>query len=143
MSHYRKSNINLSNSDYLSSNDKVIHYLQNSASCSKTNVTSILRKPFSNNLSIQHRLRYCSENDSMSSSSSSVVDSLGRSDISIESSLPAHSNDITSNSSAEEEFDFNIGFEQLSNDDDDDDDDDFHEDRARVFNQYNSGRYDK
>ncbi|CAF2511276.1 unnamed protein product [Rotaria sp. Silwood2] len=132
---------NNTHEDYLSSNDKVIHYLQNSTgSSTKTNSLSMLRRsPSSNLYLLQNRLRYCSENDSISSSSSSVMDSLSRSDFSLESSLSdpiAHCSIFNSNISSEEEIDFNIGFDQISDDDDDDDDYDDNDDyNKKIFNK--------
>ena len=133
------------NKDYLSSNDKVINYLQNSTcSSTKNNSLSMLkRSPSSNFRILQHRLRYCSENDSISSSSSSVVDSLGRSECSFESNSSdpvAHCSLIASNMSSEEDIDFNIGFDQISDDDDDEDDNnDYDEFNYCNYNQKPSG----
>ncbi|CAF1099497.1 unnamed protein product [Rotaria sordida] len=141
MSLKRISNDNI-NGDYLSSNDKVIHYLQNSTgSSTKSNSLSMLkRSPSSNLYSLQHRLRYCSENDSISSSSSSVMDSLSRSDASLESSLSdpvAHCSIFNSNISSEEDIDFCIGFAQIDDDDDDYDDDD-EENNKYILNKKES-----
>ncbi|CAF4514927.1 unnamed protein product [Rotaria magnacalcarata] len=128
------------NKNYLCSNDKVIHYLQNSTfnSTKNTSVSMLKKSPSSNFRLLQPRLRYCSENDSVSSSLSSVGDSLGRSDYSFESDSSdpvAHCSLITSNISSEEDIDFNIGFDQISDDDDDDDDDDGNNDYDE-FNYY-------
>ncbi|CAF3306827.1 unnamed protein product [Rotaria socialis] len=129
------------NTNYLCSNDKVIHYLQNSTcSSTKNNSLSMLkRSPSSNFPLLQPRLRYCSENDSISSSLSSVVDSSGRSDYSFESNSSdpvAHCSLTTSNICSEEDIDFNIGFDQISDDDDDDDDDnDYAEFNYYIHNQ--------
>jgi len=119
----------------LSSNDKVIHYLHGSTN----NSLKMLGKTPSDNLfSIQqHRLRLSSEYDSLSSSSSSVIDSLSRSDTSIGSSSSdpiAQCSAISSNISSDEDLDFNIGFEQ--NDDDDDDEDEQH-----ISNKNNAGMF--
>jgi len=95
--------------DTLSSNDKVICYLQHSTN----NLFSIQ----------QHRLRCGSENDSSSSSSSSsITEILSGSDFSIESSLSdpvAHCSISSSNISSDEDLDFNMGFDQISDDEDD------------------------
>jgi len=124
MSLTRKSN------DCLSINDKVIHYLH----CSTNNSLKMLGKTTSNNLfTIQeHRLCSCSENDSLSSSSSSIMDSSSRSDFSTESSLSdpiVYGSIINSNISSDEDLDFNIGFEQISDD----------EDEQNVLNKNNAG----
>jgi excinuclease UvrABC ATPase subunit len=107
--------------DSVDVNDKVMHYLQNSTRYSPNNSLLILDK--SNNLfSFHHRLRSCSENDSLLSSSSSAIDSLSRSDVSIESSLsdPIAHCSITSSSNilSHEELDFNLGFDDISDEDD-------------------------
>jgi hypothetical protein len=118
----------------LSSKDKVIHYLQNSTN----NCLNMLENTSTNNnlFSIQqHRLRCCSENDSLSSSSSSsIVDSLSRSDFSAESSLSdpiAHCSIISSNISSDEDLDFNIGFDQITDDEDD----------QHILNKNNAGMF--
>ncbi|CAF1137123.1 unnamed protein product [Adineta steineri] len=123
-----KKSPNNTNTSYLSSNDKVRHYLQNSTCGSTINSITMLTKPSTNNsFTFQRRLRSCSENDSISSSSSSssVLDEFSRSNSSIQSSLSdpiAHSSITSSNISSEEDIDFSIGFDQISDDDFDDDD---------------------
>ncbi|CAF0863398.1 unnamed protein product [Rotaria sp. Silwood1] len=136
-----KMSTNNTNEDYLSSNDKVIHYLQNST-CNSTkpnnSLSMLKRSPSSNLYLLQNRLRYCSENDSISSSSSSVMDSLSRSDFSLESSLSdpiARCSIFNSNISSEEDIDFNIGFDQISDDDDDDDYDDDETNNKYILNK--------
>lgn len=124
---------------YLSSKDKVIHYLQNSKLCS---TSSMLHKSSSNDfLSIQQRLRSYSENDSLSSSSSSAIDELSRSDASVQSSLSdpvARCSISSSNLSSEEEIDFNIVFEQISDDENfDEDDDQYMSDKKNAGMKYN------
>lgn len=105
----------------LSSNDKVMHYLQNSTNNTLTTFEKPSSSSSSNNLFFiqQHRSRSCSENDSLSSSSSSVIESIARSDLSTESSLSdpvAFCSFMSSNISSDEDLDFNIGFEQISDD---------------------------
>lgn len=150
------------NAPFLSSNHKVIHYLQNSTHCStNTNKNNhhttpiiVLHKTSShthdlynvkdtsmNNSnhqqsSSQHRIRSCSDNGS----SSSVIDALSRSDFSIGSCLSdpgGHCSIFSSNTSSSgiystssdngheegtstssEDLDFNLGFEQISDNDD-------------------------
>ena len=143
----------------LSSNHKVIHYLQNSTRCSTNNKHSnplnSLHKTSShthdlyniNDTSMnntnnhhqhtsEHRIRSCSENGS----SSSVIDTLSRSDFSLGSSLSdpgGHSSIFSSNTStsdicstfsdvgheegtstSSEDLDFNLGFDQIGDNDD-------------------------
>jgi hypothetical protein len=120
---------------YLSSHDRVVHYLQNSKLCPTNNSLSMLQKPSSNDLfSIDNRLRLYSENDSiLSSSSLSIIDELSRSGGSVQSSLsdPVATSSISSSnvSSSLEELDFNIGFYQFSND----------EDNQHISNKNNAG----
>jgi hypothetical protein len=148
------------NAPCLSSNHKVIHYLQNSTRCSNNNNNNnnntsnpliVLHKTTShthelfnvkdtsmnnNNHPSQHRIRSCSEN----CSSSSVIDTLSRSDFSIGSSLSdpgGHCSIFSSNTSSSgicstfsdvgheegtstssEDLDFNLGFDQISDNDD-------------------------
>jgi hypothetical protein len=164
----------------LSSNHKVIHYLQNSTHCSNDNHNPnsliILHKTTSqthdlcnekdtsmNNKQLQHRIRSCSDNGS----SSSVIDTLSRSDFSLGSSLSdpgGHCSIFSSNTSSSgiysassdigheegastssEDLDFNLGFDQISDDDDIEvanldeiDEDDEHEENQRISNK-NSG----
>lgn len=146
------------NAPCLSSNHKVIHYLQNSTRCSSTtagntDVLLALHKTTSStqdifnekDLSInsnshnpsQHRIRSCSDNGS----SSSAIDTLSRSDFSLGSSLSdpgGHFSILSSNTSSSgicstssdpgheegtstssEDLDFNLGFDQISENDDD------------------------
>lgn len=90
------------------SNDKVIQYLHGFQMLEST--------AFIN----QYRARSCSENESLSSSTS-------------ESSLSdpiAQSSSTSSKESSDEELDFNIGFEDISDDDDE----------QRCSNKTNAGR---
>lgn len=116
------------NENCLSSNDKVMHYLQNSTFRSTTNnsLSMLKRSPSTNLYLLQHRLRHCSENDSISSSSSSAVGSSTQSELSSESSLsdPVAHGSIGNSNRSSEDIDFNIGFDQISDDDDDGVDDD-------------------
>lgn len=136
----------------LSSNHKVIHYLQNSTHCASTNHSSnsliTFPKPSElthvkepskitpNSHHCQHRLRSCSDNGSPSS----VFDTLSRSDLSLGSSLSdpgGHFSIFSSNTSSSgicstssdvgqeegastssEDLDFNLGFDQISDNDD-------------------------
>jgi hypothetical protein len=125
---------------YLSSRDRVMHYLQNSKLCSTNNSLSTLQKPSSNDLfSIDNRLRLYSESDSMLSLSSlSIIDELSGSGCSVQSSLsdPVATSSVSSSniSSSLEELDFNIGFYQFSNDED------FNEDNNQhISNKNNAG----
>lgn len=145
------------NAPFLSSNHKVIHYLQNSTHCSTNNNNNhttpltVLHKTSShtndlfnikdtsmnnNHHQSQHRIRSCSDNGS----SSSVVDTLSRSDFSLGSSVSdpgGHCSVFSSNTSSSgicstfsdvgheegtsmssEDLDFNLGFEQISDNDD-------------------------
>jgi hypothetical protein len=163
----------------LSSNHKVIHYLQNSSHSSNNhhhhhpNSLIVLHKTSSqtndlfnekdssmNNKQLQHRIRSCSDNGS----SSSVIDTLSRSDLSLGSSLSdpgGHCSIFSSNTSSSgicstssdigheegastssEDLDFNLGFDQISDDDDIEvanldeiDEDDEHEDNQRISNK--------
>lgn len=135
------------NAPCLSSNHKVMHYLRNSTRCSSINASNanISHKTTSpthdlfneKDLSItsnstnpsQHRLRSCSDNGS---SSSSGHDTLSRSDFSLGSSLSdpgGHFSILSSNTSSDagheegtstssEDLDFNIAFDQISDNDD-------------------------
>ena len=121
--------------DSVAANNKVMHYLQNSTRYSPNNSLITLEK--SNNLvSFYHRLRSCSENDSLLSSSSSAMDSLSRSDMSIESSLSdpiAHCSIISSsNILSHGELDFNLGFDDISD-----------EDNHQILNKNNNGILNK
>lgn len=136
----------------LSSNHKVIHYLQNSTHCANTNhaSNSFITFPKSSELchvkeppkinshshQFQHRLRSCSDNGSPCS----VFDTLSRSDLSLGSSLSdpgGHFSIFSSNTSSSgicstssdvgqeegastssEDLDFNLGFDQISDNDD-------------------------
>ena len=133
----------------LSSNHKVIHYLQNSTHCSSNNHTnnSLIplhkthhldheKEPSMNHNRSQHRIRSCSDNGS----SSSVTETLSRSDFSLGSSLSdpsGHCSIVSSNTSSSgicstssdtgheegastssEDLDFNLGFDQISDNDD-------------------------
>jgi len=152
------------NAPCLSSNHKVMHYLQNSTRCSSTNTSNgntllVLQKTTSpsppatthdlfneKDISInsnstnssQHRTRSCSDNGS--TSSSSMLDRLSRSDFSLGSSLSdpgGHLSILSSNTSSSgicstssdpgheegtstssEDLDFNLGFDQISENDD-------------------------
>jgi hypothetical protein len=120
-------------------NDKVIHYLQNSTRYSPNNsLLTIEKSSLSKGLfPSQHRIRFCSENDSLFSSASSILDSLSRSDSGIESGLSdpiAHS---ISNILSEQELDFNIGFDQINNEDFND------EDSQCILNKNNAGKLNK
>jgi hypothetical protein len=96
------------NASYLSSNYKVMQYLQNSPHRS-TFQTSSTNDLFNIKQSLnEHHLCSHSEDDSISSSSSSIL----------ASSLSDPVAHCSINSSSEEELDFNLGFDQISDDDD-------------------------
>ncbi|CAF1317469.1 unnamed protein product [Adineta ricciae] len=114
----------------LSSKDKVMQYLQSSKLCPTLSSSDMpTESKHTQAFSFQHRLRSCSENDSISASSlSSIVDDLSQSNSSTQSSLSdpvAHCSMISSNPSSDEDIDFNVGFDQISDDCTDDDDDDY------------------
>jgi hypothetical protein len=136
---------------FLTSNHKVMHYLRNSTRCSTNNSLHVLHKTSShthdlfnakdtsmnNSEQSQHRIRSCSEE---CSSSSSVINTLSRSNFSLGSSLSdpgVYYNGFSSNTSSSgicstfsdvgheegtstssEELDFNLGFDQISDNDD-------------------------
>jgi hypothetical protein len=120
-------------------NDKVIHYLRNSTRYPPNNSLLMIEKSsLSKGLfPLQHRIRCCSEDDSLLSSSSSVIDSLSRSDSSIGSSLSDPIVYSNSNILSEEELDFNIGFDQVNNEDFND------EDNQCILNRNNGGKLNK
>jgi hypothetical protein len=180
------------NAPFLSSNHKVIHYLQNSRHCSSNNnnnnninPVTVLHKTSShthdlfnvkdtsmnnnNNQQSQHRIRSCSEN----CSSSSVTNTLSTSDFSLGSSLSdpgGHYSVFSSNTSSSgicstfsdvgheegtstssEDLDFNLGFDQISDNDDIEvanldeiDEEDEHEQNERenqgISNQNSGGK---
>jgi len=175
---------------FLSSNHKVIQYLQNSTHCSTNNninSSAVLHKTSSHTHDLfhvkdtsmnnnnnhhhpsQHRIRCCSENGS----SSPVIDTLSRSDLSIGSSLSdpgGHCSIFSSNTSSSgicstfsdvgheeststssEDLDFNLGFDQISDNDDIEvanldeiDEEDEHEpddgENQRLSNKNNGGK---
>ena len=175
----------------LSSNHKVIHYLQNSTHCSTNNHTSnpliVFPKTSSQTPDLsneketpknhthqhsqsQRRIRSCSDNGS----ASSVVDTLSRSDLSLGSNLSdpgGHFSMFSSNTSSSgicstssdagheenastssEDLDFNLGFDQISDNDDMEvanldeiDDEDEHEqnqdENQETSNQNNCGKF--
>jgi hypothetical protein len=139
------------NAPILSSNYKVMQYLQNSTCCSTNNNNNSINglhktsshthdlynaKENNNHQPSQNRIRSCSENGS----TSSVTDTLSRSDLSVGSSLSdpgvycsifssnTSSSGICSTSSdvgheegtstSSEDLDFNLGFDQISDNDD-------------------------
>ncbi|CAF1235349.1 unnamed protein product [Rotaria sordida] len=107
MNHLEKLNDTL-NTSYLSSNHRVIFYLQNST----TNSFNILSKDSSNDLYNIKQIPSYNRTNSLSED-----DLLSRSDFSSTSSL---SDQITSsNTSLSEELDFDFGFDRTSDDDDD------------------------
>jgi hypothetical protein len=167
---------------FLSSNHKVIHYLQNSTPGSTNNdpliilhkttshthdLFNIKDTSMNNHHPSQHRIRSCSENGS----SSSVTDTLSRSDVSLGSSLSdpgGHCSTFSSNTSSSgvcstfsdvgheegtstssEELDFNLGFDQISDNDDmevanldeidEDDENELDEGKNQRISHQNSG----